>query len=72
MSEAKKKLEIFHYATFEEMEEAKRQRARERTLEERFELALQLMDLGKTLNGARPGDSPPGLIILPKRQHVRI
>lgn len=69
MSEPTKKLEIFHYETFEEMEADKRRRLLARTPRERFYGMLALIRLSFRL---APPDGRPvreGIIILPKRNH---
>lgn len=66
---SEKKLEIRHYATFEEMEADKRRRALERTPTQRFDDMIALIRLSFKLC---PPDKTPArdhVIILPQRLH---
>ena len=67
MSEATKKLEIYHYSSEEEMEADKRQRLLARTPRERFYGMLALIRLSARLSPFDRIAARPGLIILPQR-----
>ncbi len=64
---SKKKLEIRHYATFEEMEADKRRSAMERNPTQRFDDLMALIGLSFMLHPADKAPSSKDLIILPQR-----
>jgi len=69
MSDASKKsLEIFHYATIEEMEEAKRRAALARTPQQRYDDMLSLIRLSFSLRPAHLDEPEAGTYVLPQRQ----
>jgi hypothetical protein len=64
---SEKRLEIFHYATFEEMEADKRRRQLARTPRERFYGMLTLIRLCFRLSAPDKTPHREGITILPQR-----